>query len=87
MSDQRAATSTIVAITQIKEKPTKDTMKPTPESRRSLRLDWTSFSNSFIATPPDSSSSIEQRHLKIHRKTKIWQLGFNLSQYLHKSST
>lgn len=60
MSDQRAATSTIVAITQIKEKPTKDTTKPTPESRRSLRLDCTSFSNSFIATPPESTLSIEQ---------------------------
>ena len=47
-----ATNSTIVATTKIPEKATNATIKPTAESRKSLRLDCTSCSNSFIATPP-----------------------------------
>ena len=49
MYDQDPTYWITVAIMNMVAKKPKDTIKPTPESIRSLRLDWTSFSNVFIS--------------------------------------
>jgi hypothetical protein len=60
--------SITVAMVKIAAKKTKDTTKPIPESTTSLRLVWTFFSNSFIATPPIFKLIISDYLEKIHKQ-------------------
>lgn len=73
----------IVATTKIAEKPINDTIKPMPESIASFRLDWTSCSNSFIATPPNSILSIDESEIKIHRIHVFRLPQTSLTQIVH----
>lgn len=76
--------SMIVATTKIAEKPINETIKPMPESIASLRFDWTSCSNSFIATPPNSILSIEESAGKIYINRSLYGFYAMLTQFVQR---